>query len=546
MSLYRDKKVLVVDDFPEFRMSIRQMLLLLKIEDIHMASSGEEALRQCQAKRFDIVLSDYNLGDGKDGQQLLEELRAYKLLRHRSIFMMLTAESTAFMVMGALENSPDSYLTKPFTRQDLKSRLDRLIDFKDEFERVNLALDQGAHNEVVAACDQLIDTRSANASHALRIKAASLLKMDEIEQAEKLFTAALSARPLPWAQMGMAHIHFVKQEHQKSIDYLDEIIRTNENYLAAYDLLAENHMALNNAPLAQQVLSKAIQKSAKSPQRQHRLGDVAKENKDLDTAVRAYRRTVDLSNNGLHEDPNNVLDFVSILADKLATDSSLAGKRAGIDALAALNKYKKDIRKDPDTTLRGKVLEAKVYIAQGNKTEAAVAAQEAQQQLGALESQPPAKVMAELIDVLLKLKETEPAANLLEELQMFDLSDDPKEREVRALVSEFLDNQDVVEFHNTKNPDNQKGIELYDQGDLAQAIEQFRSALETSAHSITVNLNLAQSLIKNMQTNKVTPDLLQESSQCFARIGEVAKENHRFKRHQSLLELQHSLEKKLR
>src|SRR6185295_9324418 len=127
IKIYQRKKALVIDDFPDMRGSIRRMLVNFGIADVAMASTGDEALLICENHNFDIILCDYNLGDAKNGQQILEELRYRRLLKHTSIYMMVTAETTKSMVFGALEYQPDDYLTKPFTQTVLQKRLDRLV-----------------------------------------------------------------------------------------------------------------------------------------------------------------------------------------------------------------------------------------------------------------------------------------------------------------------------------------------------------------------------------------------------------------------------------
>ena len=71
----KDKKILIVDDFAEMRSSLRNMLTPFDANDISMASTGEEAIELIAHNKFDIIMCDYNLGDGKDGQQVLEEAK---------------------------------------------------------------------------------------------------------------------------------------------------------------------------------------------------------------------------------------------------------------------------------------------------------------------------------------------------------------------------------------------------------------------------------------------------------------------------------------
>ncbi len=78
-------------------------------------------------RAYDVVLCDYNLGEGMDGQQVLEEAKHRRLVGYATVFVMITAENTMEMVMGAMEYKPDDYLTKPFNKELLKSRLEKLV-----------------------------------------------------------------------------------------------------------------------------------------------------------------------------------------------------------------------------------------------------------------------------------------------------------------------------------------------------------------------------------------------------------------------------------
>ncbi len=75
MLQYGQKSFLIVDDFTDFRTSTRSMLRELGVRDVDTADSGEQALRMCAQKRYDFILQDFHLGDGKkNGQQVLEDL----------------------------------------------------------------------------------------------------------------------------------------------------------------------------------------------------------------------------------------------------------------------------------------------------------------------------------------------------------------------------------------------------------------------------------------------------------------------------------------
>ena len=127
VKIYAQKKCLIIDDFPEIRGSLSRSLKTFGVNHIDTAANGEEAIKYCTKRKYDIVLCDYNLGSGKDGQQILEEVRHLRVLLMTSLFVMITGESSREMVLGALECQPDDYITKPYTPASLKVRLNKAI-----------------------------------------------------------------------------------------------------------------------------------------------------------------------------------------------------------------------------------------------------------------------------------------------------------------------------------------------------------------------------------------------------------------------------------
>jgi DNA-binding response OmpR family regulator len=164
------KRALLVDRYPNARNSLRIMLSSLGITLVHNAGNSAEVLRQVRAHSFDIILSDYLLEDGRDGQQLLEELRQQHLVPLSTVFMIITSERGYHNVVSVAELAPDDYLIKPFTADELRARLVRALFRKQFFARVYEHLDNGAFVLARAACDQLLEQDSGFLFDALRLK----------------------------------------------------------------------------------------------------------------------------------------------------------------------------------------------------------------------------------------------------------------------------------------------------------------------------------------------------------------------------------------
>src|SRR5690606_18573760 len=107
---YYKMHALIVDDFENFRGTLYKMLLDLGIGNVDSAATGEEALRYCKARNYDLILCDNNLGKGKSGQQVLEELRTTQNPCSQSLFILISAESSKSIIMAAYDYEPDAYL----------------------------------------------------------------------------------------------------------------------------------------------------------------------------------------------------------------------------------------------------------------------------------------------------------------------------------------------------------------------------------------------------------------------------------------------------
>nr|WP_305906617.1 response regulator [Methylomarinum sp. Ch1-1]MDP4519310.1 response regulator [Methylomarinum sp. Ch1-1] len=108
------------------RKAIKDMLGTLEIQNIAEADNGLNALKEIARGKFDVILCDYNLGNGKNGQQVLEEARLRKILPFTTVFIIISSEQAPGMVLGAMENKPDEYLTKPFNALQLLTRLQKI------------------------------------------------------------------------------------------------------------------------------------------------------------------------------------------------------------------------------------------------------------------------------------------------------------------------------------------------------------------------------------------------------------------------------------
>lgn len=131
------RPVLIVDDSKAQR-RILQMQLSRWGYAVTEAASGEEALLLCQARNFDIILSDWMM----DGMSGVEFCKAFRALPREGYgyFVLLTSKSEKAEIADGLENGADDFVSKPVSADELRARLragERILGMQDELVAKN-------------------------------------------------------------------------------------------------------------------------------------------------------------------------------------------------------------------------------------------------------------------------------------------------------------------------------------------------------------------------------------------------------------------------
>lgn len=120
-----DVEVLIVEDRQVMLKIIRRLLIQLGYARLDGAANGLEAVEKLAAKRYDLILSDWNM-DGMSGFELLKVVRADPETRETP-FVLITAESKPENIMAAKAAGATGYLVKPFKLDMLERTLDGVM-----------------------------------------------------------------------------------------------------------------------------------------------------------------------------------------------------------------------------------------------------------------------------------------------------------------------------------------------------------------------------------------------------------------------------------
>lgn len=526
--LYPTLKFLIIDDFESFRSSLRLMLSSFGAQSVDMASSAEDALFKCQYEFYDVILCDFNLGPGKNGQQILEELRYKKRLKHTHLFVMITAETAKDVVLGTREYQPDGYIAKPITRTVLEQRLGNLLKQQKRLKPINKEIDLGNHSKAISLCHQMMEEGEAKYKSWCRQTLAKLYsQVGDTANAEDIYNSALLGRELLWARLGLAQILNQEQRYKEAKENFEEVINNNPNIIEAYDGLSHACAQLGKNKEAQQALQAAVDLSPRMVPRQKKLGHLCQKNQDIEGAVNAYRLAVQHGENSVYKTPDNYLELSRCLSDWSEGDKSETGKKRASEAIATLDDASENFSTDESVCVKALLIGARIYSDQNHEKVAEDKLRQAESMIE--EELMPADIGLELAKTLYSIGHSARAEGILKELSR-RFANDP---EILSRIESLMDEPEGLKERIKAKEFNKNGISLVEQNKLTDAIEAFKSAIEYTPKHAALNLNLAQVSIKQFKDSHNDQDL-RYAAEALERIDHIPEQHNQYKRLQHL------------
>lgn len=533
---YYKMHALIVDDFENFRGTLYKMLMDLGIGNADSAASGEEALRFCKARNYDLILCDNNLGKGKSGQQVLEELRTTTNPCSDSLFILVSAESSKGIILAAYDYEPDAYLAKPINPKALDQRLSRLIEQRVELKAVRAAQKAGDDELAISLCKELVAKGSRHANTCQKLLGQLYLAKNDVVAAENVYRAVLENRELEWAQLGMVKTKLAQNDLIGAQQWLENILQANPLCMKAYDLQADLYKLQNDTEKLQNILQRATDISPFSILRQQALGDIAQQNNDLVTAANALKRAVKLGEHSCFDKSNVHSLFAQTTIDLYSIDKELA-KPLIREAISCVNNLEENFGKSNLRKVESLLLESQLQVCAGDQRRAQEALINAQSAFGDNKDDSALPIQIELVRTLRLLGKDDEAQQRLndllqryaaneDELQRLDvLLDEPRSEKNKLMVAEI----------------NKKGIALYNAKDFASAAEAFKAALQKLPNHIGLRLNYVQAMIDKLKT-RFDISVNEKIQQTFTKTNAIISQQHpQYQRYRQLNDVYNSL-----
>lgn len=530
IKIYQKKRCLVVDDLTEVRAFYKRMLRSFGVKDIDTAATGEQAMQLCEIHQYGMIICDYNLEDSRDGQQILEELRHMDMLKYTTLFIIITAETSREMVLGAIENQPDDYITKPISQKLMRTRLDRALLKHEDLYKIKSSMDSKSYSRAIKLCDEKIKAKDRHLWDCIRYKAQIYWLMGKPEEALKIYQSVIREKDFSWAKIGLAKT-LMKVEQLDHIEgILQEILNQDHRYIEAHDLLSEYYEKTGQYQKAQKATTEATSLSPKSITRHRRLAQLAEINDDDEACLKAYEESIRWNYNSCHASPEDYLSLARKTVDVTKNKTSREAIERSKKALGLLERMNKRFAQ-PKNKIKSKLIESQIYANQGKDQYAKSLLETAEEQYD--------EIAAKDVDMRMDFAR----ANIMsgdkqrayQELHI--LSQECKDQdEVLKRIDRISDEPISVAGKSCAADLSKKGIEAYQKKDFNGSITIFSDALKMFPNHVGVNLNLVQVILAKNEVDGKTTEFYEQCSDCFERIGAIDVSHKQYARHQFLLE----------
>lgn len=500
VSKISDKWVLVIDDLEGMRSQLRMSLSSSGFAKLHVVSNIKEALDRLAANHYDVILCDYSLGDGTNGQQFLEYLRTADLINRNTIFIMITAEQAYTNVVAAAECAPDDYILKPFTSAEFTARFEKLLDRQMYFAAIDQASDKKNWDEMILECDKRLASRDKYYFDLSKIKGVALMRNNQVAEAETLYREIITLRPLNWARLGLARTLAKQNKKDQAEALAREILHEAPQFMAAYDFLSKLMVESGDKISALEVLQKARQISPGTMNRIRELSELAVNTNQPEIAENIMRETL-----RKHKySPVRQANDYALLSRALTHQ----GKTA--DALSVLQDAGKSFTDSHSKQLLA-LTETDVHRADGNDT-LALAALDKAMSAGEISSFSPEALIA-LADACFALKRDEQATFLLQHaVQNNHENTTIKDKVHTVLVAAGRDPSEASALIAASTAEiialNNEGVRRAQAGELSQAIELLSEAAQRLPNNLQILGNAALVIALDLVRNGKSADKL--------------------------------------
>lgn len=225
-------RMLFVDDEPSIRLTLPE-ILRLHGHEVEVASTVAEALAAISARRFDVLISDLNIGNPGDGFTVVSAMRR---TQPQCLTLILTGYPGFETALQAIRNQVDDYLVKPTQVEQLVDTIERKLNDRKPHKPAPVK----RVDEVLEECREIVADRAAGFLAVRRKTSEEAIREGLLDLFDALTTFNNPKSDRQSSAKGASYGRLRRDQHY-SIDDLFEDFRTLERI--GYEVVQENLLA---------------------------------------------------------------------------------------------------------------------------------------------------------------------------------------------------------------------------------------------------------------------------------------------------------------
>lgn len=242
---FKNGYVLIADDMPNMRRTLRNMLKQMGVEMMLEADDGTSALQTLRANTgCKFALLDWNM-PRMNGINTAKEIRADESI-HDTPILLVTAEMELHFVAQAGEVGVNGYIIKPFILKTLQGKIQNIIDARENPPEYIILLKQGEE----------------------------LVRLGQYREALSLFERVKEMKESARIHVQIGETFELLGEFDKAHASYTKAARQNEKFLKAYIRSANLHLKQGNEEEALEMLLQATTISPSNAERHIAIGKI--------------------------------------------------------------------------------------------------------------------------------------------------------------------------------------------------------------------------------------------------------------------------------
>ena len=239
-------KILFVDDEPAIRSSLPAVLRLHGF-DVTSAATVGEALQFIASKRFDVLISDLNIGNPGDGFTVVSAMRR---TQPDCVTLILTGYPAFETALQAIRSQVDDYLVKPAGVKELVSAIEEKLQNRQphQLKRLKRAPQILRENAGAIASEMLHSLK-----HILQMPRVHLTEQECQENVESFIRALAAQLATGSSQLSAAMVELSRQHglRRHAQGYSAPMLVEEHRYFctAILDCIQENLLVIDLSQL---------------------------------------------------------------------------------------------------------------------------------------------------------------------------------------------------------------------------------------------------------------------------------------------------------